>query len=203
MLDIDLRHREIIDVRGRQGRIDAGRRSGNQAIGLMECDSAARESLAPCASSHPFGHPQRRQSQATEQAARDDLLARAQAAPDLLDRNHARPRLRAGSSQGRQSGRSGSAAERVDEHGRIQEQAGHRSAGAARVVVTLSPHPRGGVVVPFVTGVGQATESVFDVVPAPFVLESAPHELGDERATSPRARSPVDLLHEILVQRYV
>jgi len=51
--------------------------------------------------------------------------------------------------------------------------------------------------------VGQATKSGFDVVPTPFVLEAASNEFGDERAASAWARPPIELVHEIGIQRYV
>ena len=69
--------------------------------------------------------------------------------------------------------------------------------------MTLSPHPRGRIVAPLVSVIGQAPESGFDVIPAPFVLETTPDEFGDERASPPRARSPDDLGHEIVVECYV
>ena len=53
------------------------------------------------------------------------------------------------------------------------------------------------------TGIGQAAEGCFDVVPAPFVFETALDELGDECASTPGARTPVDLGHEVVVQGYV
>ena len=62
--------------------------------------------------------------------------------------------------------------------GGIEQQPGHRSARAARVGLTLSPHPCRRIVVPLVTGIGQAAEGGFDVVPAPLVLETALDELG-------------------------
>ena len=69
--------------------------------------------------------------------------------------------------------------------------------------MTLSPHPRGGVVVPLVTGIGQAAERGFDVVPTPFVVKTAPDQLADERASPPPARAPVNLCHEVVGESYV
>ena len=71
------------------------------------------------------------------------------------------------------------------------------------ICATLLPHPRRGIVVPLVAVVGQATKSGFDVVPAPFVLEAPSNEFGDERAAPAWARPPIDLVHEIGIQRYV
>ena len=69
--------------------------------------------------------------------------------------------------------------------------------------MTLSPYPGRRILVPLVTAIGQAAERGFDVVPAPFVVQTALDELGDERAPAAGARTPVDLGHEIVVQGYV
>ena len=77
---------------------------------------------------------------------------------------------------------------------------GHRSAGATGVSATLSPHPTRGVLIPFVTGIRQSATGTVDLVPAVFVLETAPDQFGDERTSPPRSHSPVDLRYEMDVQ---
>ena len=91
----------------------------------MQRDSASPERTAPPSRSHPFGHSQRGKSEAIEHAAGDRLLARPQTAPNLFDRDHADPRFRARSSQGRESSGGGPAAKRIDKDSRIKEHARH------------------------------------------------------------------------------
>jgi hypothetical protein len=77
------------------------------------------------------------------------------------------------------------------------------SAGSASVALSLLPHPSSGVVVPIVAGVGEGAEGPLDVVPPPFVVESATNELCDEGASPPRADPPVKVVHELVVQSNV
>ncbi len=52
-------------------------------------------------------------------------------------------------------------------------------------------------------GIGQTTERCFDLLPAPFVLQSAFDQRRDEGAAPARAGAPVELCDEVIVQRYV
>ena len=64
----------------------------------------------------------------------------------------------------------------------------------------LSSHPLRWIGVPVMAGVGDAAECRFDVIPAPFVVESPPDQLSDESAALPGTGAPVELGHEIVVQ---
>ena len=93
--------------------------------------------------------------------------------------------------------------ERVDQHGRVEEQAGHRHPERRSSPPSLPAHPRRRVVVPFVPGIGQTAERGFDVVPATFILEPTLDQLRDEGAPSPCAGTPVQLGYQSVIQRYM
>ena len=71
------------------------------------------------------------------------------------------------------------------------------------VATPLAAHPLRRIVVPVVAGVGDAAKRRFDVVPAPFIVESPLNQFSDEGATLPGAGPPVEFGHEIVVERDV
>ena len=67
----------------------------------------------------------------------------------------------------------------------------------------LRTDPLRRVVVPLVTVVGDLRERGLDVVPASLVLKASPHQLGDDGAAPTSAGAPIELTHQLVVQRYV
>ncbi|HUR48013.1 MAG TPA: hypothetical protein VMY88_00585, partial [Acidimicrobiales bacterium] len=63
--------------------------------------------------------------------------------------------------------------------------------------------PGDGILVPVMTAVFDLSERSLDVVPAPFVVEAAPDQCGDEGATPAGAHSSVEFGDELVVQRNV
>ncbi len=53
------------------------------------------------------------------------------------------------------------------------------------------------------TVVRELPESPFDVGPTPFVFETTPNQLGDERTASPRTGTVIEFGDEVIVERYV
>ena len=125
MLNVDFAHGEIVDIRRRECRTDTCSRSGNQTVSLVQGDAPHRIRPAPTARPHPLGRSQRREAQAIEQPSCRQLLAGAQPTPNLLDRDRTSPRLRADASESDNTSRSRPTAKRIDEYGRIQQQASH------------------------------------------------------------------------------
>jgi len=73
----------------------------------------------------------------------------------------------------------------------------------ATFVGTLAADPFTGIVVPFVTLVGDGAKGSLDVVPSPLVIESAANQLGDECATLPTSGPLVELGNELVIHRNV
>jgi len=51
--------------------------------------------------------------------------------------------------------------------------------------------------------ISENTKARFDVVPALLVVESTPHELGDECAPPTRANPAIEFSDELVVESYV
>jgi hypothetical protein len=83
-------------------------------------------------------------------------------------------------------------------HGEIRD-----SPDSTGVFGTLLAHPRRRIAVPVVAVVRELPERPFDVVPAPFVSETTPNQLGDEGAVPPRAGTVIEFGYEVMVERYV
>ena len=64
------------------------------------------------------------------------------------------------------------------------------SADAARVGA-LAADPFAGIFIPFVARVGDSPERCLDIVPSPFVIESAANQFCDECAAPPASSPPV------------
>ena len=75
--------------------------------------------------------------------------------------------------------------------------------GTARVVTTLSAHPPGGVIVPFVPGVGESAKCRLDVLLPPLVLQTATNEFSDEGTALTRTDTAIQIGHEVVVERNV
>jgi hypothetical protein len=203
VLDGQLGHREIDDVRCRQPcpYPDGCRR--NEAVGLVKGDSPVGELTSPRTGANPFGDAQWSKPESVEQTPGDGLLIGAKAAPDLLDRDRAHPGFSAGSSQRGQPRRCGTAPQSVDENRRVQQKPGQRLPSSPYVAPTLLSYPGSGILVPLVAGVGKSAKGRLDVIPAPLVIESAPDQLRDETTAASRAYSLIEFSHEGVVQRYV
>lgn len=202
MLDVDLLHREVADVRCREAGTDAHRSSGDQAVGLVERHASPGKVPPPPAGPRTLCDSEWRQPQTSEQPVRSALLVRTQAPVDLLDRDDADPGFDAASAEPEHAICGRAAPERVDEDRRVEQEPGH-SAGSAVVAAALSRDPPGGIVVPVVPTVLDGAERRDDVVPPPLVVEPATDELRDEGAPTTGPGAPVELRHEFIVQRYV
>jgi hypothetical protein len=85
VLDLELVHREVLRVAGRQARTGADGGSRYQAVRLSESDCVAREVAAPSPSELTLGATERRNAQASEEASHGRFLIASGAAQDLLD----------------------------------------------------------------------------------------------------------------------
>ena len=104
MLDVQARHRKVVDVRSRQARADADGGRGDQTVGLMQRDATLGMVPSPCTSEDAFGDAEWRDAQPVEETSHDGLLARSHATPDLLDGDGTHPGLGADSPQAGDSG---------------------------------------------------------------------------------------------------
>ena len=69
----------------------------------------------------------------------------------------------------------------------------------ATLVGTLAADPFTGIVVPFMTLVGDGPKGSLDIVPSPLVIESAANQLCDECATLPASGPLVELGNELVI----
>ena len=149
MLDHQLSHREVFRIAGREpcGDRDSGR--GDEAIGLAQRDALRGELAPPTTRVLSFVLTERDDLKTAQQPSDRRLIGRTCAAPELLDIDRADVRgILARERPEPVGGRP--PAERVDEHGRVEEQAGHLT-DAAGVRPALVAHPRGGIRVPLVS----------------------------------------------------
>jgi hypothetical protein len=169
VIDSDIRHREIVDIRS--GDISANSESGsrNQTVGLVKGHSSVRELTSPRAGSDPLSGAQRREPQTVEQASGYWFLRVTQPAPNLFDRNSTHPWLRPHPSEPGHSRRRGSPPERVNQDRRVEQEPGHLS-GAPSVAPALCTDPARRVLVPVVAGVGDPVQGRLDVVPPTLVF---------------------------------
>ena len=84
-------------------------------------------------------------------------------------------------------------AQGIDEHGRVQQQSQHRSAGSTAVPPSFLAHPRGRIVVPHMPVSVNRAERGLNFVPAALVVKSTFDQLADERAPPPSACSLIEL----------
>ena len=99
VLHVDFTHGKVVDVGRRERRTDAGRRGGNQAVSLMQCDIPHGMRATPGAGPHSLGCSQRRKTQSVEKPSCRHLFAGTTPTPDLLDRDRACPWLRTHAAQ--------------------------------------------------------------------------------------------------------
>ena len=96
--------------------------------------------------------------------------------------------------------------ERVDQYRRVQARAAtwlYRTNGstrAHRVATPLRANPRCRIFIPVVPGVGDRPQGPLDLIPAPFILETAPYQSGNERTATPGPGPSIKILDKIIVQ---
>lgn len=98
MLDLDLGHREVSWVAGRDLRTRDVSRCGNKAIGLDERDAAQAEAPSPCSRAPRFVGAEREHLKAFEEGVRAISLVGVQPTNDFFDvyRGRTRPVRRHG-----------------------------------------------------------------------------------------------------------
>lgn len=121
-LDIQLRHREMHRVPSREPCPHTNGRGRNQAVGLTESDSPPRMVSAPAPRQLTLRTPDRRQAQALQEAQDDCLLLTEHPPHDLLNVDRTDPRGSRGVTQGSHSISGGTAAQHVDQNGRVEQQ---------------------------------------------------------------------------------
>lgn len=204
VLDGDLGHREVADVGSGQVGADPDRRGCDQAVRLVQGHPARRIFAPPGPRPCPLADSQRGDAKCVEEPQSRSLLTEAKAPPDLFSRKGADPRFGPGPAQTDEPRRRRPSAQRVDHHGRVQQQPAHPLLpGSPLVPSTLHAHPLAGIVVPVVTVVRQLTDRRFDLAPASFVVHAASDELSNESAPSARADPAIELDHQVVVQGYV
>jgi hypothetical protein len=169
----------------------------------VEGDTPFGVGASPPTSERALGSAEWCHAQTVEEPTCDGLLVAAETPPDLLDGDGAGPRLGPGASKARNPVSQRTSPQRVDEDRGVEQDSGHGSPGAARVASALGTNPAGNVVVPVVSGVLDLAERGLDVVPPTFVLEPAPDQLGDEGTALASPDALIELLHELVVERYV
>jgi hypothetical protein len=204
VLDGELGHGEVIDVRSRERGLDAHGRSSDQAVGLMERGALDGEVAPPATGTLALGDTEGGEPEGLDEPSGNDLLVWPQPPPDLLDRDRAHPRLDAPTTEARHPGSSRPSAKGVDDHRGVEEKAGHSASSCSTLVAaSLSTNPASRVVIPRVSFVGKLPEARLDLVPTAFVIEAATDELGDEGTPPPTSRPPVELGHQLVVESYV
>jgi cytidylate kinase len=202
VLDIELWHREVLWIAGRQPGAGTDGRGGDQAVGLAEGDAAARmlSTPAPC----PFsrGAVEGSQAHPAEETCDKRLLRGSAPTQHLLDVDRANPRGLARLTQGSHTLCGWTTVQRVDQDGRVEQQS-QALTDSAGIGVPLRCHPAGRVRIPLVLSSREAPEAGFDVLPALLVLKGLANGLGDEHAAAPSPDAPVESLHEIAVESYV
>jgi hypothetical protein len=202
VLNVELRHREVLWVPGREPYSHTNSGGGYQAIGLTEGYSPPRMVSAPTTRHLTLRTPHRCQTHALQEAQNDFLLVMEHPPHNLLDVDRTDPRGSRGVAQGSNSIGGGTAAQHIDQHRRVEQQT-QASADAAEVVVPLGSHPGGWVGVPLVLALRKRSEARFDVVPAALIVERLANRRRDKRAASPAPDAAVELIHQIVSQRYV
>lgn len=69
----------------------------------------------------------------------------------------------------------------------------------ATLVGSLPADPSAGIVIPFVSAVGDGPQRCLDIIPSPLVIKSAANQLCNERAASPTAGPSVELGDELVI----
>ncbi len=154
VLDHELGHREILRIPGRERGANTNGSRGDKAVCLAQCGPLGSEVTSPASGELAFLSTERCDAKAPQQPADRRLLPTAGAAPQLLDVDGADVRRVCYRPERLHPIRGLSSAERINQHGGVQEQGGHASsADATRVEAPLVPHPCGGVRVPLVPDV--------------------------------------------------
>jgi hypothetical protein len=93
MFDRHLGHREICHIGRGERRADASGSGGYQTVSLVKSNAAFSELTAPRPRLDALNQTERSKPKSIEKAAYRRLLRGAQPSPDLLDGDHAHPRL--------------------------------------------------------------------------------------------------------------
>jgi predicted O-methyltransferase YrrM len=202
MLHMQSAHGEVLRVAGRQHRRRSLRRSGDQTVGLRESDTPGRVLPSPFTGTPPLRETQGKNEKTSHELGCGAVLGSPQSARDLLDVHRSGAWLVAPGTERQHPLSCRFPAEKVDEHGGVEEEE-QGSTDAAPVAATLTPHPRGGIVVPLVSAGSDRPGGGHDHVPAPRLVEGCGNGPADVLAAVPRPGPLVDLLHERVIELHV
>lgn len=201
MLHPDPLHREILGVSGRQGGICRQGSRCDQAIRLGERDASGREALTPGPRLPSLARVQGDDDQSPYQVACVFALAGPKASGQLLDVDSGRAGNVTAVEQFLDSGRGGSVAQVVDQHGGIEEE--EQLPNLSGVRSPLAPHPSRGIPLPFVSlGLDGSTGGADEITLFPMVQghrDRLPNEVGPAAGTG----GLVDLIYKTIVYLYV
>jgi hypothetical protein len=125
VFDVELAHREITGVAGREAASDRERSGRHETVGLGKGSTAPCELAPPFAGAPTFGSTEWCYAQPFEQRTRGSLFARFEPPNGLLDVDRTDVGSVVRLPQGGQSAQgSGSTSQQVDDDGRVQEDRG-------------------------------------------------------------------------------
>ena len=204
VLDLELGHREVAGIpRGKAGS-NPKCGGGDQAVGLAEGRPLCRELRAPEPGPFALDPSQRRDPQRAQQLPHGPHILRPCAAPDLLDVDRTYVGGRPLAAHPAQSLGGLAATQRIDQHGRVEQQLRHPQspglAGSPCVFASLRPDPGGRIDVPLVAAVLDGTERRLDLGPAALVLQGALDGPCDEGAAMPATGASVQLGDQVVVE---